>query len=171
MLLNNIVYTIIVVLLTIATLWGVSWFVRKKLKNSQSFVIGIFLAGIVFVGLMFGIGQLYIVDEMNEVKTYRVFGTFSYDLADGNEITRTYDPDSVMIINNSFNTLLLEEIIYTNSSNSGKSDVIPIEAWTCQSFSLPGNKIYYFFDDEIDQSISERGNKPVSRFWLHSSDY
>ncbi len=170
MLINNILYTILVVLLTIATLWGVSWFVRKKLKNSQSFVIGFFLAGVVFVGLMFGIGRLYIIDGENEVQTYRVFGTFSYALADGNEITRTYDPDSVMIINNSFNTLVLEEIIYTLSGGAGSSEVIPIEAWTCQSFSLPGNRIYYFFDDEIDQSVSERGNKPVSRFWLHGNE-
>lgn len=170
MLINNILYTILVVILTIAVLWGVSWFVRKKLKNSQSFVIGFFLAGVTFVGLLYGIGRLYIIDEDNEVHTYRVFGTFTYDLADGNEITKTYDPDSVMVINNSFNILVLEEIIYSTSGNAGKSVVYPIDAWSCQSFSLPGNRIYYFFDEEIDESIDERGNKPVSRFWLHSNE-
>lgn len=167
MLINNTLYTIIVCILTVAVLWGVSWFVRKKLKNSQSFVIGFFLAGVFFVGLMFGIGRLYIVDEENDVQTYRVFGTFSYALADGNEITRTYNPDSVMIINNSFNTLVLEEIIYTRIGNSGRNTVLLIDGWSCQSFSLPGNRIYYFFDDEIDESINEPGNEPVSRYWLH----
>jgi hypothetical protein len=170
MLINNIIYTIIVVLLTVATLWGVWWFVRKKMKNSQGFVVGFFLAGVVFVGLMFGIGRLYIVDEHYDVDTYRVFGTFTYELADGNKITRTYDPDSVMIINNSFNPLVLEEIIYSLSGNAGSSTVYPIDPWMCRSFSLPGNRIYYFFDETIDQSISEPGRKPVSRFWLHAEE-
>jgi energy-coupling factor transporter transmembrane protein EcfT len=169
MLINNILYTIIVVILTIVVLVGVTWLIHKKLKNSQGFVIGFFLAGVVFVGCMFGIGRLYIVDEENEVETYRVFGTFSYEFADGNTITRSYDPDSVMIINNSFNTLALEEIIYSvNGKNTGSSTVYPIASWSCRSFSLPGNRVYYFFDEEIDKSISEPGHEPVSRFWLHS---
>lgn len=170
MLINNIIYTIIVVLLTIATFWGISWFIRKKLKNSQSFVIGLFLAGVVFVGLIFGIGRLYIVDAENNVQTYRAFGTFTFEMADGSEITKTYNSDSVMIINNSFNTLVLEELIYTLSGGAGSSEVIPIESFSCQSFSLPGNRIYYFFDEEIDRSVSESGSKPVSRFWLHGSN-
>ncbi len=170
MLITNIIYTILVSLLTIAIFWGVSWFIRTKMKNRQGFVVGLFLAGVLFAGLMFGVGRLYIVDAENEVSTYRAFGTFSYMLADGNEITKTYDSDSVMIINNSFNTLLLEEIIYTLSGNGGSSEVIPIQAWSCQSFSLPGNRIYYFFDEEIDKNIDERGSKPVSRFWLHGTE-
>jgi hypothetical protein len=170
MLINNILYTVLVVLLTIAVLWGVSRFIRKKLKNSQSFVIGFFLAGVVFVGLMFGIGRVYIVDAENEVQTYRVFGTFQYQFADGNEITRTYDPDSVMIINNSFNDLILQEIIYSRSGNAGTDTAFWIAPWSCQSFSLPGNRIYYFFDDEIDEKINEGGNEPVSRFWLHGEE-
>jgi hypothetical protein len=167
MLINNILYTVLVVLLTIAVLWGLSWFIRKKLKNRQGFAIGLFLAGVVFVGLMFGIGRLYIVDEQMEVQTYRVFGSFEHQLADGNKITRTYDPDSVMIINNSFHDLVLEEIIYTLGGNSGDGTLMEINPWSCQSFSLPGNRIYYFFDDEIDRTISTHGSKPESRYWLH----
>jgi len=167
MLINNILYTILVSLLTIAALWGISRFIRTKMKNSQSFVVAFFLSGLLFVGLMFGIGRLYIVDEQMEVQTYRVFGTFQYELADGNKITRTYDPDSVMIINNSSHDLLLEEIIYALGGNSGDGTIVEIDPWPCRSFSLPGNRIYYFFDEEIDRKISTHGSKPESRYWLH----
>lgn len=167
MLINNIIYTIIVSLLTIGALWGISWLVRKKMKNSQGFVVAFFLSGVLFVGLMFGIGRVYVIDEELEVNTYRVFGTVHYELADGNEITREYDSDSVMIINNSFHDLLLEEIVYTLGGNSGYGTIVEIDPWSCRSFSLPGNRIYYFFDDEIDRKISGSGSKPESRYWLH----
>lgn len=166
MLINNTLYTILVILLTALVLVGVTWFVRKKLKNSQSFVIGFFLAGVVFVGLLFGVGRLYIIDAEESVDTYRAFGTFSFEMADGNTITATLHSDSVMVINNSDDDFVLEELIYSNYAGYG-GGMYEVDAWSCRSYSLAGNRIHYFFDDEIDESISTRSNEPVSRYWLH----
>lgn len=166
MLINNTLYTILVILLTALVLVGGTWLIRKKLKSSQSFVVAFFLAGVVFVGLLFGIGRLYVVDKDENVDTYRAFGTFSFTLENGDEINTSCDSDSVMVINNSGDDFVLEEVIYSNSSGYG-GGLYVIEPWSCGSYDLPGNRIYYFFDDEVDESISTRSNKPVSRYWMH----
>lgn len=168
MFIHNLIYTTAVVAISIGVFYGLSALIRRKLKNKNGFVIGLFLGGVVFAALQFGIGRVYVIDPELEVETYRVFGTITFDFDNGHHYSGRYNPDSVVVLNNSAVQLRLEELVYSLGGNTSYgSHPFHVPAFSGGTFSLPGNRIYYFFDEEIDRKIQEAGTKNVSRYWLH----
>lgn len=188
MLVNNLLYTIISIVIPIVLWVGLSIFFKKKWNSYYGILIGLVLSGFSF-GAFQTFGKIYIIDQNLNVSANRLVGSLKYEFIDGTDITLELSTGETGIINNSNEQLVLEELIYgpegyfknrpeyedivrnidstyaENLSNSDKE--IVINSLSFFTSKIEKNTINYFFDDEIPKTIEEYGSYGnVQKYWL-----
>jgi hypothetical protein len=174
MLINSSLYLVLSILLSAVVLAVLVWL---GFRSSRRWLIAL---GVIVSALFFGLlqvcaTQVYVYSEPEGIAKYRVIGSHEWELENGSTARAEFQEIvKVTIINNSARQLILEELVYVKGGRNHpvdgsvpETDVVCIEPYSSESISLPQNKIDYFFDDELPQSIEDFGNKSTSKYWLH----
>jgi hypothetical protein len=168
MLINSTLYMVVAIALPFIIVIGGAWLLYKKL-GKWGILIPILVAAFTWAASQMAATHLYIVEDCNQWSDYRVFGSLEYDLRNGKKVTIPYEPRKVVVLNNSENELVLEELIYGAYMEgfSAEPEVSWIVPATFQTFELPKMQIDFFFDETIPEEIEEYGSGSKSKYWLY----
>lgn len=170
MIINSILYTSLLILLTVSLSIGIIIFFKKKLNNYYGIILAIIVSALFFPFMQLSPGKMYVITKELEVEDYRFIGSVGFSVGNKVEVFEV-DRRKIYVINNSAKELALEEIIYGSTLGLSENKLFYILPNTSSSFTLPKQEIDFFFDDEIPQEIEEYGHKGrMSKYWLHLAD-
>lgn len=137
---------------------------KKAGKGAIGGLIGFFLAFAIFLLALLVPKRLYVVNGENQYNHYMIWGTPDYALPDGQSISVDMPYDNCLVVNESEETVVIEEIKYGGYGFSGDTEQI-----APGKFKMIGvHKVSYFFsDDEPPEEITVNdGTEEEVRIWL-----
>lgn len=189
MFINNLLYTILTILLPLLLWLGLSIFIKKKFNSYYGVFWGLILSAFGFGALQGLAGKVYVIEGNRKVSVYRTLGTFSYQFDNQTQLVDSFQRKGspTGIINNTKDSLLLQEIIYMDkdhyknkpewkelvgkidsnyvASHAPKSYLIP--NYSYQVHWIPFQTIDFFFEDEIPETLEGYGNRGITKkYWL-----
>lgn len=156
---------LLILLLGIAMIPLFAWIAKLMKKQAAGGgVIGFFLGFAIVVVLFVMSSSLYVGNGNDECTSYFVYGTPEYEMANGDKIKIEMESGELMVINDSQDTLVLEEVKYGSIFRGGTKWLEPGEVKTVE-----GGRIHYFFDNEPPDEINTKSDdgKEV-RWWLRN---
>jgi hypothetical protein len=169
MLINDLLYTLLHLLLTILVAVGLIVFFKKKFNNYYGLILAIIVSAVLYPFLDVAAGKMYVVTKEREAEVYRFIGSTEHNVGSKMQVFEV-DHSKVFVINNSDKKLALKEIIYGKTFGGTENKVYYIFPYTSGGFTLPKQEIEFLFDDEIPEEIEEYGRKGrVSKYWLHEA--
>lgn len=172
MLIDSSVYFVFAIGVPILLAIAIGWATFKK-WGKYGVVLAILASAFGWAAAQTAAGHMYIVDTQNNVLDYRTFGAVEYQFANGTDITFEYDPMKVLVINNSPEELILEELKYYPERKRSawniptpEGDIFYIGPFSSEIFSLPHHSIDFLPGDYIPKRIEEYGSAN-SKYWLH----
>ncbi len=172
MLINSGVYFGFAISISILLAVSIGWVAYKKL-GKYGVLMGILVSAFAWGAAQTAAGHTYIVDSDDNVLDYRTFGSIDYSLENGKHISADYDPMKVLVINNSTDELMLEELVYRTKGYQRlnlpepEGDILYIGPFSSETFSLPHHSIDFLPGDYIPNRIEEYGGGNNSKYWLH----
>jgi len=152
------------IMLNVALIYWLAKLFTKMEKNpAAGGTIGFFV-GIIFVFYIgFGLSRCYVVTGHNEYTHYLVLGEPEYDMKEGGTIKVAIDGGECMVINDTEDDIIVEEVQYGGFSFSDNNNWIEANKAEC----VEGGSIDYFFDDEPPDEISVNSDSDeVIKLWL-----
>lgn len=107
--------------------------------------------------LGWGIGRVYIIHSSTDWSVNWTLGSPTFKFPNGNEV----DIQPHAVINNTAESLVLENVIYGNGEYRDNVVILPNSANT-----FDHGVIHYFFDDHPPQSIQSKTGQ-ATQWWLH----
>lgn len=139
------------------------WSKRNK-EAAMGGVTGM-LIGFVLVFLLIMLRQhVYVVHGPNDYTHYVAYGPSSYTTNNGKQIALSGSILNGMVINESQQRLVLEEVVY----GIAFAEAFDIEPNTEYEFNE--SYINYLFADTPPEEISSQSEDPVIHLWLHLKD-
>jgi hypothetical protein len=190
MFINNILYTIVTILLPLLLWLGLSIFVKKKFNSYYGVFFGLILSAFGFGALQGLAVKVYLIEENQKISVYRTLGAISYQFDNQTQLVDSFQLQGspTGIINNTKDSLVLQEIIYGSkgyyknkpewkelvgkidsnyiASHAPKSYLIP--PYSYQEELIPFQTIDFFFEDKIPETLEGYGNRGITKkYWLH----
>lgn len=176
MIVNDQIFSFLLIAISLSI--GGCFYLFSTLNQRLKVTVAILLGGMFWGGIQLFCGKLYIIESDNNkdytVKVYKLFGSKSYEMANGKSVKINGNYNKVSVINNSSATLILEPIQYLSDYSRGfeytlnDKKIISINSYSFNQIFIPKGYIDYPMLESIPKEIELRGfNKDETRYWLH----
>jgi len=126
-------------------------------------IIGFFVGVTLFILYFIIPSRTYVVSGEAEFDHYVVFGSPEYEMSDGQKITIDIPSGYCLVINDTEDRIMIEEVIYGGYGFSPS----PNEISGMTADYVETGAIDHFFDDVPPDEISvSNDSDEISRFWL-----
>jgi len=156
---NLLLLLVVILYILIVFLCAKLW--KKRSNDSVTGVLAGLLIGALVSFLLIILPQhIYVVTDYNEWQHYRSLGASSYTLKDGQQTFLSGSSVDGVLINESSQTLVLEEVAY----GIAFTETFDIEPNAI--YKLNQSYIDYLFADSPPDEISTQSEEPIIHLWL-----
>ena len=138
---------------------------RRGPKKARNIAIGVFVALVALVVVSFMVRQVYIIGEGESITHLRALGQPSYTMTNGTTVPVKLGAGQCLIVNDSQEDYVVEEVIYGIGVFPGRYPVPAGESYVAERLQID-----YFFGDEQPEEITSGGSNTVIHLWLHKAD-
>jgi|GEM_PF-6135553 len=145
------------------------FFLCKKVFKWKSITSGfwaLFLAMFPFTAVVMINGRVCIVNQNKQVTTYMVLGTSDYTMSNGEVIPINPPFQKCLVVNDSQEDLVLEEVVYGDMDAETTDELIP----SMETLVFDGTGIEYAFEQRPPLIISSKKSGVITRYWIRTLD-